>query len=42
MATLKVFATDYNNIRDKVEALLGTTGIASRGYGQELVSSPVF
>ena len=42
MATLKVFATDYNNIRDKVEALLGTTGIASRGYGQELVSTPVF
>lgn len=42
MATLKVFATDYNTIRDKVEALLGTTGIASRGYGQELVSSPVF
>lgn len=42
MATLKVFATDYNNIRDKVEALLGTTGIASRGYGQDLVSTPVF
>lgn len=40
MSTPKVFAVDYNVIRDKVVSLLGS-GLGSRGYGQPVVSSPV-
>jgi hypothetical protein len=36
----RILASDYNNIRAKVAAILGT-GSAQRGYGQSMFSSPV-
>lgn len=36
-----ITALDYNNIYNKISAILGT-GVGSRGYGQTLQSSPVF
>ncbi len=32
---------DYNSIRDKIVSILGT-GSGSRGYGQSIISSPVY
>lgn len=37
----QIAGLDYNAIRNKVERILGTTGTASQGYGQTLVSTPV-
>jgi hypothetical protein len=35
-----ILSTDYNTIRNKIVLILGT-GLAQRGYGQQIFSSPV-
>lgn len=38
----QIYAVDYNTIRNKVEDILGTTGPGSKGYGQRIISEPVY
>jgi len=37
----RISSLDYNSIRDKIVSILGT-GSGSRGYGQAIISSPVY